>query len=295
MFKSLLSKALLLLPFVANSALAEPMVWLAKDSQRQFVLLGSIHVGEQDFYPLPQVFLDYWPQADGLVVEANILQPSDVTIDRNIPTNANRLNNQDKDVLADIAKEVGLPYQSLIHSPPWLAAINLQMAMASQAGLDQKQGIDVVLLQRAQKQKLPILELESIKQQLALMENLPDHGEDILLSTIRDWNKMKSQLSCLISAWKAGDHQHLLSLFEDSQYSEITDEKIIFERNRNWAQQLTHKASYQQGTYLVVVGALHLFGEQGLPALLEKQGFTVKQLTEGQNSECGIQYRGSSI
>jgi len=295
MFKSLLSKALLLLPFVANSALAEPMVWLAKDSQRQFVLLGSIHVGEQDFYPLPQVFLDYWPQADGLVVEANILQPSDVTIDRNIPTNANRLNNQDKEVLADIAKEVGLPYQSLIHSPPWLAAINLQMAMASQAGLDQKQGIDVVLLQRAQKQKLPILELESIKQQLALMENLPDHGEDILLSTIRDWNKMKSQLSCLISAWKAGDHQHLLSLFEDSQYSEITDEKIIFERNRNWAQQLTHKASYQQGTYLVVVGALHLFGEQGLPALLEKQGFTVKQLTEGQNSECGIQYRGSSI
>ncbi len=104
MFKSLLSKALLLLPIVTTSAFAEPIVWLAKDSHRQFVLLGSIHAGEQDFYPLPQVFLDYWPQADGLVVEANILQPSAMDLDRSIPTNVTRLNNQDKKVLADIAK-----------------------------------------------------------------------------------------------------------------------------------------------------------------------------------------------
>ncbi|MCW8331643.1 TraB/GumN family protein [Photobacterium sp. SDRW27] len=286
MFKSLLSKALLLLPFVASSALAEPMVWLAKDSQRQFVLLGSIHAGKQNFYPLPQAFLDYWPQADGLVVEANILQPSDFSIDRNIPTSATLLDSQDKDTLADIAKEAGLPFLSLIHSPPWLAAVNLQMAMATQAGLNPEQGIDVVLLQRAQAKNIPILELESISQQLALMENLPDHGKDLLLTTIHDWDEMQSQLSCLISAWKAGDHKHLLSLFEESQYSEVTDEKLIFERNRNWAQQLVNKPTYQRGTYLVVVGGLHLLGEQGVPALLEQQGLTVKLLTEGKKAQC---------
>lgn len=286
MFKSLLSKALLLLPFVTAGAVAEPLVWLAKDSQRQFVLLGSIHAGDQGFYPLPQAFLDYWPEADGLVVEANILQPDDVTINRDIPTSDALLSNNDKAALVDIAKQAKLPYQSLIHSPPWLAAMNLQMAMATQAGLNPVHGIDVVLLRRAQEQQLPILEFESVSQQLALMENLPDHGEDILLSTIHDWSEMQSELNCLVSAWKAGDLRHLLSLLENSQYSDVTEDKLIFERNRDWASQLTNKASFQQGTYLIVVGAMHLLGEQGLPTLLEKHGFTLKRLTEGDKAQC---------
>ncbi|WP_299021446.1 TraB/GumN family protein [uncultured Photobacterium sp.] len=286
MFKSLLSKALFILPFVAGSALAEPMVWLAKDAQRQFVLLGSIHAGEPDFYPLPQAFLDYWPKADGLIVEANVLQPVDITLDNTIPASDALLNPRDKESLAKIAKQTGLPYLPLIQSPPWLTAINLQMAMVSTAGLSPDKGIDIVLLKRAQQQNLPIHELEGVRKQLSLMEKLPDHGEDILLTTIRDWDTMQSQLSCLISAWKAGDRQRLHSLFEDSQYTEATDEKLIFERNRNWAQQLTHKQNYRQGTYLVVVGALHLFGEQGLPSLLAKQGMKVTQLTKGQQANC---------
>ena len=288
MFKSILSKALLLLPFITTSAIAEPLVWLAKDSQRQFVLLGSIHAGEQDFYPLPQAFLDYWPEADGLVVEANILKSSDITINRDIPTSDTLLDNNDKEILSDIAKQAKLPYLSLIHSPPWLAAMNLQMAMVSQAGLSPLQGVDVVLLQRAHEQQLPILELESVSQQVALMENLPDYGEDLLLSTIREWSAMQAELNCLVSAWKAGDLQHQLSLMEESQYSDETEEKLIFERNRDWANQLTNKAGYQQGTYLVVVGAMHMLGKQGLPALLEKQGFTLKRLTEGDKSQCEL-------
>ena len=244
MLKSLLSKALLLLPFVTSPVFAEPMVWLAKDAQRQFILLGSIHAGDQDFYPLPQVFLDYWSQADGLVVEANILGSAAPAIDRTIPTNAARLSTEDKQRLADIAKQAGLPYLSLLHSPPWLAALNLQMAMASQSGLTPEHGIDLTLLQQAKVKGLPIRELESIDQQLAMMENLPDHGEGILLTTLHDWEKMQSQLSCLISAWKAGDYQRLQSLFDDSQYDEVTNEKLIFERNRNWAQQLASKEHY---------------------------------------------------
>ncbi|WP_064602408.1 TraB/GumN family protein [Photobacterium sp. J15] len=288
MFKSLLTKALLLLPFVAGQALAEPMVWLAKDEQRQFVLLGSIHAGEQDFYPLPQAFLDYWPKADSLVVEANILKPVDIQLDRTIPSANALLQAQDKETLADIAKQTGLPYLSLLHSPPWLAAVNLQMAMVSGVGLNPEKGVDIVLLKRAEQQKLPVLELEGVKQQLAVMEELPDHGQDILLSTIRDWDKMQSQLSCLISAWKSGDHQQLNELFEESQYGEATDEKLIFERNRNWAQQLTQSPDYRKGTYLIVVGALHLFGEQGLPSLLEKEGMTVTLLTKGQSAACQL-------
>ena len=57
MFKSLLSKALLVLPFIAQPILADPIVWKIYDQQREFYVLGSIHAGKEAMFPLPDIFL----------------------------------------------------------------------------------------------------------------------------------------------------------------------------------------------------------------------------------------------
>ncbi|MGF1703642.1 TraB/GumN family protein [Photobacterium makurazakiensis] len=288
MFLSRLSTLCWLLPFIATSAYSAPMVWLAKDSQREFVFLGSIHAGNETLYPLPSPFLDHWKDADALVVEANILKPANTALNPNQPTTTQLLDHAEKEKLAQVTKQTHQSYPSLLNSPPWLAAIQLQMDMAQQVGLTPEQGIDITLLQRANEEKRPILELESIQQQIEMMESFDDHGKDLLMTTVNDWDEMQTQLNCLVDAWKAGDHQQLLSLFEDSQYSDDTDDTLIFERNHNWASQLSTSPLYQQGRFIVVVGALHLFGEQGVPALLEQQGFEVSLLTQGERSNCRL-------
>ncbi|PSW13944.1 TraB/GumN family protein [Photobacterium sanctipauli] len=281
-----LTKLFWLLPFITAPAYAEPMVWLAKDQQREFVFFGSIHAGNDSLYPLPKPFHDHWAKADALVVEANILKPSNTRLSPSQPTVLDQLDDSEKEKLAQVVKQTHLSNPTLLNSPPWLAAIQLQMAMAVQAGLSTEQGIDITLLQRAEEDKLPILELESVEQQIAMMEQLDDHGKDLLMSTVNEWEAMQSQLQCLLDAWTAGDHQQLLALFNDSQYSASTDEALIFERNRNWAKTLSSSPQYQQGRFIIVVGALHLFGEQGVPALLRQQGFDVSLLTEGKKSRC---------
>ncbi|MGF1726253.1 TraB/GumN family protein [Photobacterium nomapromontoriensis] len=286
MLKSLLTKALLLLPFVVSYVNAEPLVWQAKDDQRQFIFLGSIHAGNTDLYPLPTIFLQHWQHADALVVEANILQPSRARLDPEVPSTESVLSKTEKQALTATAKLAGLSPSSLLQSPPWLSAITLQMHMARQAKLDPEQGIDITLLRRAKAQQLPILELESITQQIHLMEQLPDHGKDLLMTTVTGWGEMETQLTCLLTAWKAGDQQQLLTLFHDSQYSSHTDDALINNRNHNWAKQLTTAPEYQQGTFMVVVGAMHLLGKQGVQALLAQQGFDVKPLTQGQTVRC---------
>ena len=286
MLKSLFTRAALLLPFITTSVAAEPLVWQAQDTQRQFIILGSIHAGDDGFYPLPTAFTSHWDSADALVVEANILQPSSAQLNPAVATTAEMLTDTEKQALAATAKQAGLSSAPLLSSPPWLAAISLQMKMAAQAGLSPDRGIDVTLLKRAQASQLPILELESIEKQLRLMEQLDDHGKNLLMTTVNEWDEMAGQLSCLLDAWQAGDQAQLDTLFDESQYDDDTDTALIVDRNHDWATKLIEDTAYQQGKFLIVVGAMHLLGEEGLPELLKQKGFSIKQLSQSKQASC---------
>ena len=288
MFKSLLSKALLLLPFISHHALAEPIVWKIYDNHRQFYVLGSIHAGEQDMFPLPQAFLSQWKKADALIVEANILQPTTTPTEQNNkpPYTQETLNTEQLAKLKTIAESLSLPYELLTSQPPWLTATYLQLMLANQLNLSPDQGIDYVLLKRAEKQHIPIKSLESVEYQLSLLQNLPHNGNSMLVETIEQWQQTKASLQCLVDVWKQGDSEKFKTLFNDTQYDPETNEALIFARNRHWAETLTLSPDYQSGRFMVVVGAFHLIGEQGLPALMKKAGFKVERITKGATAQC---------
>jgi uncharacterized protein YbaP (TraB family) len=66
-----------------------------------------------------------------------------------------------------------------------------------------------------------------------------------------------------------------------SGYSEkemdAIDEMVVFERNRDWIPKI--EKLFTQPKVAVVVGAGHLIGDEGVPALLEKRGYKVTRLT----------------
>jgi uncharacterized protein YbaP (TraB family) len=55
------------------------------------------------------------------------------------------------------------------------------------------------------------------------------------------------------------------------------DEQLVFARNRSWIPKL--EAMFAQGGVFVAVGADHLIGNKGVPALLEARGMKVKRVT----------------
>ncbi|KJF85442.1 TraB/GumN family protein [Photobacterium phosphoreum] len=286
MFKSLLSKALLLLPFISQPALAEPIIWKIYDQQREFYVLGSIHAGKEAMFPLPDVFLEQWQQADALIVEANILQQSNVAPTLAPPFTHQALSESTLQQLQKISKTLNLSFDQLLQQPPWLTAVTLQLALADKLDLKSDYGIDYVLLQRAQQQKLPIHELESVSQQFNMLENLPDNGAPMLIETINEWDKTQSSLRCLVKVWQHGDSNKLEQLFNESQFDPTTDDALIFDRNQHWAETLAHTTPYQSGKFMVVVGAFHLIGDQGLPNLMKQQGFKVEKITSSTKANC---------
>jgi uncharacterized protein len=82
----------------------------------------------------------------------------------------------------------------------------------------------------------------------------------------------------LVDAWRHGDIAFMQDnmLDEMKKYPELY-RTIVVDRNRNWLGKIQELLD-DEDDYLIVVGALHLIGEDGLPALLAQQGVEVRQL-----------------
>ncbi|MNE69130.1 TraB family protein [compost metagenome] len=83
-----------------------------------------------------------------------------------------------------------------------------------------------------------------------------------------------------MTAWQSGDQATLINLLKEEmappKLQAWLEQTLLAERNRNWLA----KWSTLPNESFIVVGALHLYGEQGLLALLEQQGWRITALTE---------------
>jgi len=89
---------------------------------------------------------------------------------------------------------------------------------------------------------------------------------------------LDQEIQELIDVWTMGDIQLLETMVLESflEYPEIYDSFLV-KRNNNWLTQLERMLEGEK-TVMVVVGAGHLLGEDGLVELFRSQGYAVEQL-----------------
>ncbi len=284
LLKRLFTTFVLTLPFLPASSLSAPIVWRAETDSVSYLMMGSIHVGQQSMYPLPSVITNAINQKHGLIVEADILTSIIEIPPYHGPKTSAVLNSHQLEAIALIAKELQIPLSFLLQGPPWQTAMQLQLSQALSVGLQPKWGVDLTLLKQAQHDQAPVYELEGVNEQFAMLDELPEHGAPLLRNTIDHWHEMEPYLPCMVEAWSAGDEASFDKLLALSAIDPQTDDALIFERNRTWVQKL--QKDFSHGDFVIVVGMLHMIGEQGLPSLLQQQGFEVEIITENRTVDC---------
>ena len=87
-------------------------------------------------------------------------------------------------------------------------------------------------------------------------------ADEVISSALRDIDKVAAMLDDMIAAWRSGDVAALDTLFltEMQQYPEM-EAILLTKRNHAWMQTLT---TLEQNNVMVLVGALHLPGKDGL-------------------------------
>lgn len=282
------SSIAVLMIVLSGCASAEPLYWKATKGEKELMILGSIHMGKEDMYPLPEAITQYLLSSDALILEAD-LQSAPSKLPSSEELSADYLSTEQKKKLKKIGREVGISDKFLLSQPTWRTALILQLAYYSILDYQEHLGIDNYISKKARQQGIEIKGLETVEYQLSLFADSKQTGRDLLDDIINEWDKNKEISECLMSDWISGDKNKLESLVIDMSESDELIDTFIYDRNRNWADKLDSSDFInEKGQYLVVVGTLHLVGENSLIALLESKGFEVTQLSQSRTSECPV-------
>ena len=288
----LVAALLWLLPAVAlaDSAGHPVTMWMAEGTSNRVYLLGSVHLLRAQDHPLPQIIDQVYEEAETLYMELDMDDLDPLLMQSTI----NRLGMLDeetslRDVMGDDlyaeatarAAELELPLEMLERTEPWFAAITVEQLALARIGFNPSYGVEMHLLKKASGDGKEILGFESVEQQLAYLDGLSlDAQRDLLMQTLTESAAIENLMDDLILAWRSGDIDYLeRTLLKDvSGYPELYD-TIVANRNRLWVDTIDALLE-QREDYLVVVGASHLVGDDGVPRLLEQRGVRITQMHE---------------
>ncbi|MNS12225.1 TraB family protein [compost metagenome] len=284
--RTLLSLLLwLLLPL---NAFADPAFYRISKGNEQHWLLGSIHAGKPSLYPLPDPVERAWQQSRALVMEVDMTHISQAqwqemgaitrlvdgkTLKDHLPIDLYR-----RTLIA--AGQNGLNESMLAPLRPWFAAITLTQAALERTGYRGEFGVDQHFAKRANDGGKPIVGLETLLEQLGYLASVGDNQTLMLESTLDELPELEKGFTEVMAAWQNGDQATLINLLKEEmappKLQAWLEQTLLAERNRNWVK----KWPGLPNESFIVVGALHLYGEQGLLALLEQQGWRITPLTE---------------
>lgn len=262
----LLRRIAAFLGIISPQSYTYPALDIRLAGNRQLHLVGSIHMGTVDMSPLPARLTTRLRQADALIVEADITGSSSPFGHGEIlPDLEQRLGDVQFQQLQVLCQELGADVASFNALPGWQVALMMQARQAQRLGLRAEYGIDYQLLQAAKTQQMPVIELEGAEEQLSMLEQLPEGGMALLHDTLEHWHTNARLLQTMVSWWLDAKPNATLETLPSTFSAELYD-VLMHRRNRHWQQRLE---ALPPGNYVVAVGALHLFGEDNLPAMLQ--------------------------
>ena len=255
-------------------------------------LFGTIHVGRPDFYPLELVVTQALAQSSELVVELDATQGD--KMQAAILRHATLPDSRSLDTLLTPALRKrlqtqldaqGTPRASVQAFKPWMASLSLVMGAMQQYGFNPAYATDLYLIELARNFNKAIGELESIDYQLKLFDSLSLKEQlDFLDETLKllEQGRMRDDTQALVDAWLASDaralqQQSLKSMHDSPRSARWMQQKLFTERNQLMAAGIDRMLAEGRQPF-VAIGALHLTGSDGVPALLEKRGFRIKNL-----------------
>ena len=264
-------------------------LWMAeKSGQRTVWLLGSIHLADSSFYPLPAI-LDSALDASTLVAAELDINKSE-TVQKTGMLMAEKgalpAGTFLKDVLPDsllnrvdsllaawkIPKEIMAPFR------PWMVALSLSALAIERSGLSGDFGIDQEILARAEDLGKKIFALETPEEQIGIFSNAEDSlGIEYLQSTLNEILEADSFVRDMATAWKTGDVEKMRRLLDSDSSESAYEEELYVKRNLRMAESIDSLATAGEKAF-IVVGAAHLVGSgDNVLRLLEKKGYRIRQ------------------
>ncbi len=265
---------------------AHPALWHVKGPEGEVYLLGSIHLlptniawrtgaidaamSRSNVFVF-EVSTDAKAQGEirKLVAEMGTL-PAGQSLREMLPQSA-------RDDFDAAIKSAHLSLDLVDHEKPWLVSLQLLVAEGTAKHYSADAGVDHAVMGIAARDGKPVRYFETIEQQLRLLAGGDDSLQiDTFASDLKDFQKDDDDLAPLVAAWSKGQADKLADLM-NKELADQPDVKkaLLTDRNQRWALQIQTMLR-EKRVFFITVGAGHLAGPEGVPALLRQAGYKVE-------------------
>lgn len=275
-----------------------PLMWKVSDKDNAVYLLGSFHLLRPSDYPLSGDVDAAFADAERVMFE---LSPEELASPELAMAMMRAAMRQDGKTLQsalppaiaqqldgwaqanrDALPKFGMSPQMLSVVEPWFAALMVTMVEMGKLGLDPALGLDNHFVKRSAESGKPSAGLETGQEQIDVLDGSSEKEQlQMLADALEQAGKGSMETLRLHDAWRRGDAELLragMGADMKRDYPELY-RRINVARNDAWVPKIRqHLDASGSDDVLVVVGALHLLGQDGVVEKLRAQGYSVERI-----------------
>jgi uncharacterized protein YbaP (TraB family) len=248
-------------------------------------LLGSVHLLTPEAGKLPVEVDSAFAHAKTIVLETSLdtamLNAQDLLARAQYANGVTLRSSLSSATLArldSLLPQYGLTVDQLNGFKPWFVAVMVSQLAMQRANFQAEYGVDIQINERARAAGKKVIGLEPVSYQLGLFDSMPAADQEEMLRQTTPPDSAIADLTRIKDAWLAGDAVKLDSIVNRATPgSERLVDELVTQRNQNWIPEIEALVGGSTDA-LVVVGAAHLVGAQGVIALLRARGYRVEQL-----------------
>jgi len=275
-----------------------PLLWKVSDANNSVYLLGSFHLLKPSDYPLSSDVDAAFADAESLVFELPPEEMSSPALAAQmgqaaLRTDGTQLNSElpAKTVAqldqwlaanAELVQKMGITPQVMQMFEPWFVGLSVSVTEMTKQGLDPKFGLDAHMAALAAKAGKPVSGLETGADQIAMLDGMEKAEQlQFLAEALSQAADGKEETRKLHEAWRAGDAKGLwngMATEMKRDYPRLY-QRINVARNDAWVPRVEKRLTAPgDDDTLVVVGALHLLGSDGVVEKLRARGYKVERI-----------------
>ena len=271
-----------------------PLLWKASDADSTVYLLGSFHMLKPEDLPLTAEVDRAFDDSGSLLFEVD---PAAMTAPESAGIAQKYMGFDDGKTLSAVIPKAtaerlgalmaagGGSLQAVEHFEPWAVSMSLTLQMMQAMGYRSDLGVDRWMMDRAGKAGKPARGLETVADGFRALDAVP-YAEQVrdLDEFLADPRKIAERMRAMHDEWRTGDVAGLEREMREEMIVKApeTYRLIVLERNQHWLPQLVRRlADEHHANTLVVVGAMHLLGADGLIEQLRAKGYKVERICDG--------------
>lgn len=279
----------LILIAVSSNAVAKSPVFKVSKGDDHLFIGGTIHLLSEQDYPLPSAFDKSYKNSDSIIFETDIAAAQSPEMQMKIlpimmnPTGTSlksQISDESYQLLTSYLTEQKLPIETFDMLTPIGVSLTLLAIELQKRGITGANGVESFYNLRGKNDSKEFEQLESIDEQVSFIKKMGEGDPDMIIkSSISEMKNLNKMWDSMVSAWKQGNFKELEAIGITPMLKDFPEmyQYLLVDRNNRWMKKIKPMFG-DQDIEFIMVGALHLVGEDGLIEQLKELGYKVEQL-----------------